>query len=337
MAAVSRLWPVCLLGHNGAMSDSSPSDSRLPPGILPPIPDGCGILPVAENYIHRGPHPELLGVVPQEVSATKTCDTSAARNSTARDSMTPDTMSCDSMTCDSMEQSYRRVLARALALCSGALLLTAVISATMVHSSALEQNIFAGPVAAKAVFLTQLLFLAFCGRFVEKLGMIPAAVLLFAYAAFCGLEFSALLPPAALAAAFLCAGLMYAFTAVWGLVRGCDLARPVTPIFMILGGGLILVAVNLALGTPRLAWTLSSIAVAVFAALAGSHAQQIRDFYQDFDDDNAEGWKASLVGALLLLLNSVNLYLLVAGIVVEVAAFLSGDDEKDALRDDLPN
>ncbi len=39
-------------------------------------------------------------------------------------------------------------------------------------------------------------------------------------------------------------------------------------------------------------------------------AQTIRDFYQDFDDDNAEGWEASVLGALLLLVNSVNVYLL---------------------------
>ena len=81
---------------------------------------------------------------------------------------------------------------------------------------------------------------------------------------------------------------------------------------MILAGGMILVAVNLLLRTPSFAWTLSALAVVIFAGLLASHAQQIRDFYQDFDDDNVEGWKASVLGALLLLVNSVNLYLLSA-------------------------
>lgn len=295
------------------------SESSLPPGALPPIPDGCGILPIAENRLHQDTAAAGAGVctphLPEDGNFGPPGDSGG---------IDP----------DPMERHYRRVLARALALCGGALLLTAAVSATLAGA---EQNIFAGQIAARAIFVTQLLFIAFCGRFVQKLSMIPAGVLLFAYAAFCGLEFSALLPPASLAAAFLCAGLMYAATAIWGFARGCDLARPVVPIFMIPAGGLILVSVNLAFGTPRFAWTLSSIAVVVFAALAGFHAQQIRDFYQDFDDDNAEGWKASLVGALLLLLNSVNLYLLVAGALVELASFFSGDDEKEALRDDLPN
>ena len=290
------------------------------PGPLPPIPEGCGILPVAESRLHRQGYSELPA---SEISP----------DFPEGDKFEPTVTFFE----DRLERTYRRVLVRALGLCAGALLLTAAIAGSLVQNFEAHPNVFAGPLAAKAIFLTQLFFLAFCGRFIQKLGMAAAAVLLFAYAAFCGLEFSALVPPYALAVAFLCGALMYGVTAAWGWLRGYDLARPVVPIFMILGGGLALVAINMALGTPRFAWTLSSIAVVVFACLAGSHAQQIRDFYQDFDDDNAEGWKASLIGALLLLLNSVNFYLLVAGILGQIASFLSSDDENDALRDNLPN
>ena len=63
--------------------------------------------------------------------------------------------------------------------------------------------------------------------------------------------------------------------------------------------------------------------IVIFAGGAAYHAQQIRDFYQDFDDDNAQGWKASVLGALLLLVNSVNLYLV-------VATYLSRLDDDDS-------
>jgi FtsH-binding integral membrane protein len=295
------------------------SDPILPHGQLPPIPEGCGILPIAENRIARGPRPELLDALPESFSPV------AAGTYTAPvDSAAP-------ILNDALEQSYRRVLARALALAAGALLLTAAVAASLVHSPALSQSFFAGQLIVRAVFVTQVLFIGFCSRHVEKLGMVPAAALLFSYAAFCAMEFSALLSPATLAVAFLCAGLMYAVTALWGFVRGSDLARPVTAIFMILAGGLILAAVNLALRTPSITWSLSSVAVVIFAGLASYHAQQIRDFYQEFDDDNAEGWKASVLGALLLLVNSVNLYLL-------VGSFLErdlNDDQRDS-SDRLP-
>jgi FtsH-binding integral membrane protein len=285
------------------MTDPSP-----PHGELPPIPDGCGILPVAENRIARGPHPELLEVVPE-----------GFRPLTSQSDGINDTQN------DDLETRYRRVLARALALAAGAMLLTAAVAASLIGNPPLAQSFLAGQLIVRVVFITQILFLGLCSRYVPKLGIVPATVLLFAYAAFCGLEFSALLSPTALAVVFLCAGLMYAVTALWGFLRGSDLARPVTAIFMILAGGLILAAVNLALGSPNLTWSLSSVAVVIFAGLASSHAQQIRDFYQDFDDDNAEGWKASVLGALLLL---VNLYLL-------LGSFSSRDRDDRDPSDDL--
>jgi FtsH-binding integral membrane protein len=98
---------------------------------------------------------------------------------------------------------------------------------------------------------------------------------------------------------------------------------------MLLFGGAALVAVNLLLRTRPSTWKLSSLAVIVFASLATYYAEQIRDFYQEFDDDNAEGWKASVLGALLLVVNSVNLYLLAATFL---GRFLSDDGDRS---DDL--
>jgi len=299
------LCPVC-----GTMDDMS--DSEVPHGQLPPIPDGCGILPVAENRIARGPHPELLDAVP---------DGYGALVSQAGAEAPPPVLN------DAMEQMYRRVLARALAIAACALVVASATAASM-HGSPLAGGVWVSHVGVRLIFVLQVLFMGFLSRYVEKLGIVPAAVLLIAYAVFCGMEFSVLLPPAVLGVSFLCPALMYAVVALWGFVRGSDLARPVTGIFMLLAGGVILAAVNSVLHTSNFAWTLSSVEVVIFAGLALYFAQTIRDFYQDFDDDNAEGWKASVLGALLLLVNSVNVYLL-------TAAFLSRDDDGDS-TDALP-
>ena len=294
------------------------TDPSLSHDALPPIPDGCGILPIAENLItpnpypasHSGPRPgpglELLEALPEGVTPL------AAESTSAPGFALPEPVLPESALNDGLEQHYRRVLARALALAAGALLLAAFAAASLIHNPSLQQSFVGAQLLFRAVLVTQILFLGVCSRYVEKLAMAPAAVLLFAYAAFCALEFSVLLSPATLAVAFLCAALMYGATAICGYFARADLARPVIPIFMILAGGVILVAVNLLLRTPSFTWTLSALAVVIFARLVASHAQQIRDFYQDFDDDNVEGWKASVLGALLLLVNSVNLYLLVA-------------------------
>lgn len=278
----------------------SMSDSTLPHGELPPIPDGCGILPVAENRIARGPHPELLDLVPEEFAASH-----AALDTTPAPVLD-----------DALEQMYRRVLARAFAIAAFALLFAAVLALSLKDSPVLQQGpleiLFANRVLFRIVLFAQVGIAAVCSKYVEKLAILPAAVLLFAYAAFTALEFSLLVTPVTLAIVFLCAGLLYAATAAWGYARHADLARPIMAVVMMVAGFAIVGAVNSLLHTSNSVWALCSVEIVVFAALGGYYAQQIRDFYQDFDDDNAQGWKASVLGALLLLINSVNVYLLIA-------------------------
>jgi FtsH-binding integral membrane protein len=266
---------------------------------------------VAENRIARGPHPELLDAIPQGFAPP------------AFESGPAPVLN------DAVEQAYRRVLSRALALAACALLLTSAVAASLIGNDSLHQSFVGAQLLVRLVFTSQVLFLGFCSRYVEKLAIAPAAVLLFAYSAFCALEYSALLSPSVLAVAFLCSGLMYAIAALWGYLRGADLAHPITGIFLVLGGGLIVAWVNKLLDTPKLTWSVSSIAVVIFAGLASYFAQQIRDFYQDFDDDNAQGWKASVLGALLLTVNLVNVFLL-------FSSLLSRDLDSDDSTDDLP-
>jgi FtsH-binding integral membrane protein len=276
------------------------SDPILPHGELPPIPDGCGILPVAENRIARGPHPELLDLVPEGFATSH-----AALDSTPAPVLD-----------DALEQTYRRVLARAFAIAACALLFAAVLALSLKDNPMLQQGplgtLFANRGLIRIVLLAQVGIAAICSKYVEKLAILPAAVLLFAYAAFTALEFSLLVSPVTLAIVFLCAGLLYAVTAAWGYARHADLARPIMAVVMMVAGFAIVGAVNSLLHTSNFVWALCSVAIVVFAALGGYYAQQIRDFYQDFDDDNAQGWKASVLGALLLLINSANVYLLIA-------------------------
>ncbi len=213
------------------------NDPRLLHGQLPPIPEGCGILPIAENRIARGPHPELLDAVPDGYAPLGGGSAPPVLN-------------------DAMEQTYRRVLARALGLAACALLVASGTAASMQGASlgqglGLTQGARVGQIVVRLIFVLQILFMGFLGRYVEKLGMVAAAVLLLAYAGFCGMEFSVLLPPATLAVGLACPALMYAATALWGYARGYDLARPATGIFMIVAGGVMVAAVNLALHTAE--------------------------------------------------------------------------------------
>lgn len=279
------------------------SDSRLPHGKLPPIPDGCGVLPVAENRIARGPVPELLDAVPEGFDP-------------------PAALAAGSEVNDALEPMYRLVLTRALAIAGGALLFAALLGWTLTDGEGVLRGGMVSPLMARVIFALQVLAVVGCSRYVTALSMGPAAALLFGYAGFTACEFSLLGAPLYFAVAFLCCGLMYLATAAYGYWRGADLARPIVMLLMQFAGIAILLMVNCLLGTPKLLWAFCGVAQLVFTLLAGYHAQEIRDLYQNFDDDNAQGWKASVLGALLLFMNSVNVYLLLAAVLPE-------DDDDD--------
>ncbi|MDR3765313.1 MAG: Bax inhibitor-1 family protein [Acidobacteriota bacterium] len=282
------------------MKDSAPL-----PGKLPPIPDGSGILPVAENRIAHGPAPELLDAVP------------AGFDLPAAPDAVPPVLN------DALEHTYRRVLARALGLTAAALFFSAFVALSLQGSPLFAQGTRLGPGLIRLVFGAQVVFLAFCSRYVTRLGMAAATILLAVYAAFTGMEYSLLVSPRGLGVVFFCAGGMCALTAVWGYWKDSDLSRPIVPVFMILCGGVLLVAVNLLAATSTWVWGFSALAVVVFALLEGYHGHEIRDLYQDLDNDNPQGWEASVLGALLLFMNSANFYLF-------LASMLPRDDERDS-------
>lgn len=282
------------------------SDSTPPTGQWPPIPDGCGILPAAENHIAHESAPEPPAAVPAGFDPT------AALTPAAPPELT-----------DALAQAYRRVLARAVALAAAALLFAALFALTLQGSPLFEPDAMPSRGMVRLILGGQLLFVSLCGRYVMKLGMAAAAIVLVCYAAFTSLEYSLLLSPASLAVVFFCAGGMYALTAAWGYWRDADLAHPAVPVFMILAGGALLALVNWLAGASQLVWSLSAVAVVVFALLEGYHAHEIQDYYQDLDGDNPQGWEASVLGALLLFMNSANFYLF-------FAALRPDDDEKHA-------
>ncbi len=282
------------------MNDSTP---KLPHGELPPIPEGCGILPVAENRIAPGPHPELLDQLPEGYAPHALDDASRTADEVTNDAV-PD---------DALEQTSRRVLARAYALAAGLLLIGAAAA-----WSTVDPTVPPGPLEwltaltapVRLLLIVQFVFAVLCSRYVEKLGIVSAAVLLFSYTAFSTLEFSLILTPRLLTLLFVCAGLMYASAAAAGYLFRVNLASPLATIGMIASGGVILAAINSWLGNSHFVWGICSVAVLLFAGIGGWKAQEIRDFYQDFDDDNPAGWKASVVGALVLMIYSFNAYLL---------------------------
>jgi FtsH-binding integral membrane protein len=83
---------------------------------------------------------------------------------------------------------------------------------------------------------------------------------------------------------------------------------------------------NLALGHSEAYFGTATLGLIVFCGLASYHAQNIRNFEWEFEDDDAKQDKAALIGALLLYLDFVNLYMYIMRAAATVTNRNSDED-----------
>ena len=213
-----------------------------------------------------------------------------------------------------VEQSQRALLVRVYVLMFAGLMLSAVVAYWAAAHSEIGSYTLRNPEGFQIVFFSEIIAVGFISRYAAKLS-IPAAWALFAcYAIFNGVSFSVFFlyfPPSAVMYGFLFTGVMFGGMALYGHKTGRDLGDG-RNIFVMGGFGFALqILVNLVLGHSDAYYGTATLGVLVFCGLASYHAQHIRNFEWEFDDDDSAQDKAAVVGALLLYLDFVNLYMMI--------------------------
>ncbi len=79
---------------------------------------------------------------------------------------------------------------------------------------------------------------------------------------------------------------------------------------MAIVGVLLMLVLNIAFGNADPFYATAFLGIVIFAGLTSYHVQHIRDLDWAFEDDDSANHKAAVVGALLIYLDFVNLYLL---------------------------
>jgi FtsH-binding integral membrane protein len=215
---------------------------------------------------------------------------------------------------EAVEQSQRALLVRVYALMFAGLMVSALVALWAAEHSEIAAYTLRHPEGFQIVFLTEVVAVGFISRYAPNLS-IPAAWMLFSfYAAFNGISFSVFFlyfPPSAVTYGFLFTAVMFGVTALYGHITSRDLGA-VRNILLMGGFGFVLqIVVNLTLGHSNGFYGTATLGIIVFCGLASYHAQNIRDFEWEFDDDDAAQDKAAVIGALLLYLDFVNLYMMV--------------------------
>jgi uncharacterized protein len=152
----------------------------------------------------------------------------------------------------------------------------------------------------------------FLGSRINTLSVSTARLLFFVYAALVGISLSILLhiyTSSSITRVFFITAATFGALSLFGYTTRRDLSGVGTFLFMGLIGIIIASLVNLFLRSSGLDWLISIVGVGVFAGLTAYDTQRIKAMYDSADDETSAGRK-SVISALSLYLNFINLFMM---------------------------
>jgi uncharacterized protein len=108
---------------------------------------------------------------------------------------------------------------------------------------------------------------------------------------------------------FLVCGMMFAGTSVLGFITKMDLSRFGGFLTMALIGLVVAMVVNMFLNSNMMTWIISLVGVVIFVGLTAYDTQKIKNMAGSMEAGTEESKKASVMGALMLYLDFINMFL----------------------------
>ncbi|CNE42451.1 Bax inhibitor-1/YccA family protein [Yersinia enterocolitica] len=194
------------------------------------------------------------------------------------------------------------------------LLLTAVVAWYAANTPAVMNFIFSSQITFFGLIIVQLGLVFVISGMVNRLSGSMATSLFMLYSALTGLTLSSILimyTGASIASTFIiCAG-MFGAMSVYGYTTKRDLSGMGSMLFMGLIGIVLASIVNIWLKSPALMWAVTYIGVLVFVGLTASDTQKLKNMGAQLDSNDRDNFrKYSIVGALTLYLDFINLFLM---------------------------
>jgi hypothetical protein len=147
---------------------------------------------------------------------------------------------------------------------------------------------------------------------INKIPAILGVLIFMAYAALNGLTLSIIFmvyTSSSIAYTFFITAGMFACTSIFGFITKMDLSRIGGLLMMALIGLIIASVVNIFVASGTLDWIISYAGVVIFVGLTAYDTQKIKNMSVGIDSSSEEGGKASIMGALVLYLDFINLFM----------------------------
>jgi hypothetical protein len=194
---------------------------------------------------------------------------------------------------------------------AGGLALTAFVAALTASSPAVMQAVFGTPLMW-VLFIAEIGLVFGVSAAINRISAATATTLFLVYAALNGVTLSAILyvyTGATVATAFIVTAGMFGATAVFGSVTKRDLTGVGSFMFMGLIGLILASLVNIWLKSPMIYWLTTYFGVFIFVGLTAYDAQKIKKIGMNAALDREASGRASIMGALALYLDFINLFL----------------------------
>ncbi|XTZ37155.1 Bax inhibitor-1/YccA family protein [Salmonella enterica] len=219
---------------------------------------------------------------------------------------------------DSLVQPGRSALQTYMAQVYGwmtcGLLLTAFVAWYAANSEQVMALVFSSRVTFFGLIIAQLAVVFVLSGLIHKLSPGVATTLFMLYSALTGLTVSSILliyTAQSIAATFVVTAGMFGAMSLYGYTTKRDLSGFGNMLFMGLIGIILASLVNFWLKSEALMWVVTYIGVVVFVGLTAYDTQKLKNIGQEMDiSDSAQLRKYSILGALTLYLDFINLFLM---------------------------
>ena len=191
------------------------------------------------------------------------------------------------------------------------LLITGLVAAAIGSSDTLLTDITESPWIMIGLIVVQLGLVITISAAIERLSPAVALGLFFLYAASVGVIFALvfeLYTTQSIFTTFLITAAMFGAVGAWGYLTKRDLSTMGTVLLMALVGLILATIVNIFVASEALYWVTTYAGVAIFAGLTAYDMQKIKGFANAGLEGDAEQ-RASILGALALYLDFINLFL----------------------------
>ncbi len=193
-----------------------------------------------------------------------------------------------------------------------ALAISAATAYWVASTPSVYMTIVRNPILFFGIMIAQFVAVIALSGWVEKMNFAFAATTFIGYAVLSGLSLSSVLviyTAASVYSTFIVTAGMFIIMALYGYYSESDLTAMGNIALMGLWGLILGLVVNLFLGSSSFDYALSAIGVLIFTVLIAYDVQKLKNLGAHMITDDATMNKIALVGALILYLDFINLFL----------------------------